>query len=188
MLHAVVDGPGPWRFDDLADADLPDWCRAEVVDGALVVTPPPSQVHDHVVYHLSRQLGREVLAGWEVRVPLSVALGTDGRVADVGLLRAGLAPKLGRGGHDPDDIALVVEVVSPSSRKTDRLFKPIEYAAAGIPAYWRVETDPHVELYVYELAGEAYAEVARSTGVVDVAAPFLFTIDVPALVPAVAEG
>ncbi|SCG74694.1 Uma2 family endonuclease [Micromonospora humi] len=37
------------------------------------------------------------------------------------------------------DVALVVEIESPSSRRYDRLIKPTLYAEAGIPHYWRVE-------------------------------------------------
>ncbi|MEH0983277.1 Uma2 family endonuclease [Micromonospora sp. CPCC 205556] len=37
------------------------------------------------------------------------------------------------------DLALVIEVESPNSRRHDRLTKPALYAEAGIPSYWRVE-------------------------------------------------
>jgi Uma2 family endonuclease len=39
------------------------------------------------------------------------------------------------------DMDLVVEVVSPESRRRDTTDKPQEYAAAGIPEFWRVEPD-----------------------------------------------
>ena len=42
----------------------------------------------------------------------------------------------------PDGFGLVVEVVSPGSRKTDRFTKPGEYAEAGIPLLWLVEQAP----------------------------------------------
>ena len=57
----------------------------------------------------------------------------------------------GQVGRPAEHYALVVEVVSPSSRKTDRFFKPIEYAAAGVPAYWRVETEPELVIVVPSL-------------------------------------
>jgi len=40
----------------------------------------------------------------------------------------------------PEDALLVVEMVSPTSRKRDKIHKLGEYAAAGIPHYWIVET------------------------------------------------
>jgi Uma2 family endonuclease len=39
-----------------------------------------------------------------------------------------------------EDVLLVVEIVSPSSRVTDKIDKLGEYAAAGVPHYWIVET------------------------------------------------
>ena len=57
---------------------------------------------------------------------------------------------------------LVVEVESPSSRRMDRLTKPSIYAAAGIPAYWRVCLDaPEAPtVAVSALDGDVYREVA----------------------------
>lgn len=47
MSVQSLDRPGPWTFDQLAE--LPDdGRRYEVVDGNLVVTPPPSHFHQLV--------------------------------------------------------------------------------------------------------------------------------------------
>lgn len=44
MDAASLDRAGPWAFADLVE--LPDdGRRYEVVDGLLVVSPPPSQAH-----------------------------------------------------------------------------------------------------------------------------------------------
>lgn len=40
----------------------------------------------------------------------------------------------------PTDMLLAVEVVSPTSRVTDKIEKLAEYAYAGVPHYWIVET------------------------------------------------
>src|SRR5690606_41765693 len=40
-----------------------------------------------------------------------------------------------------DLVALVVEVVSPSTKRKDRRIQPTFYAEAQIRHYWRVETD-----------------------------------------------
>lgn len=64
-------------------------------------------------------------------------------------------------------------VVSPGSRRTDRVVKPAEYAAAGIAHYWRVETEP-LELVAHSLEGDRYV-------VGPPLAPFPVTVDVPAL-------
>lgn len=61
------------------------------------------------------------------------------------------------------DVALVVEVVSPSSGSRDRVTKSIEYARAGIPAYLLVDprqtpaltlrTSPTERGYAHEVSG-----------------------------------
>ncbi|PYC61169.1 Uma2 family endonuclease, partial [Micromonospora arborensis] len=48
-------------------------------------------------------------------------------------------------------VMLAVEVVSPGTRRRDRLEKPGHYADAGIPPYWRVQKNP-VHVYAHQLA------------------------------------
>jgi hypothetical protein len=46
-------------------------------------------------------------------------------------------------------------------RTSDRITKPVQYAAAGIPAYWRVEIEGTISLTAYALgAGDTlYTEL-----------------------------
>ncbi len=149
---------GSWRFDQLAD--LPDdGRRYEVVDGLLVVSPPPSPRHQFVAAALIRQLDRQNPGGWHVLHELALPMGADGRVPDVAVVSAD-APCMGEAPLEPAHFGLVIEVVSPSSRKTDRFAKPGEYAEADIPLYWRVETDPALLLVAYRLLSGTYEQVA----------------------------
>jgi hypothetical protein len=43
---------------------------------------------------------------------------------------------------DASDVVLVVEIVSPGSRRTDRVMKAYEYAKAGIEHYWIAISTP----------------------------------------------
>ena len=70
----------------------------------------------------------------------------EGQVADTDPVR-----------YPSSAVLLVVEIVSPGSRATDRAIKPELYADARIPAYWRLELDPAPQLITYTLAGEHYA-------------------------------
>ncbi|MFI5426388.1 Uma2 family endonuclease [Aeromicrobium sp. UC242_57] len=72
------------------------------------------------------------------------------RVPDVMVFRAS-AYSSGAVSVLPQDVVLVVEVVSPGSRTNDRITKPAEYAAAGIGADRRVELEPTASLTAYVL-------------------------------------
>jgi Uma2 family endonuclease len=90
--------------------------------------------------------------------------------AEGGLLRA-------------SDARLVVEIVSPSSRRTDRVVKRDEYATAGIPHYWIVDLSEPVSVLVCHLAGElGYANDHEFTDVLSVAKPFPIQLELSRLV------
>ena len=60
---------------------------------------------------------------------------------------------------------LVVEVLSPSTRRHDRIRKKARYAKAGVPEYWIVDTEEHfVEQHLLE--GGAYRLAERCEEVV----------------------
>ncbi len=61
----------------------------------------------------------------------------------------------------PADVVLAIEVVSPSTKTTDRFAKPGEYAAAGIPCYWRIERDP-LHVFAYQLREPARVPVCAN--------------------------
>ncbi len=173
---------GPWSLDDLVEID-DEVHRFEVVDGSLVVSPPPVAFHQAVGRRLFRQLDRQAPPEWEAVYEEYVRFGTDGRQPDVALLRAGLPASSPRqAGYPPDAFGLVVEVVSPTSRRRDRVHKMVEYAEAGIPYYWLVELEPDVEVIALELAGGSYREVARlRQGVGDLPGPVPLRVDMAAL-------
>src|SRR5262249_30913545 len=82
---------------------------------------------------------------------------------------------------DSRDVALVAEVVSPSSVWMDRLVKPRLYASGGIPAYLLVETDEPRGSWVAVSAsgGDGLRGVGRGDEVLRVTEPFDVSI-VPA--------
>ncbi|MDG4796646.1 Uma2 family endonuclease [Micromonospora sp. WMMD1082] len=103
------------------------------------------------------------------------------------LCRAGLPSDRSR--LRPADVVLAVEVVSPGTRRVDRFAKPGEYAAAGIPFYWRIEQDP-VHLYAYRLGdrigpgGERqYELVADSAELIELTEPFEIKLPIADVTP-----
>ncbi len=86
--------------------------------------------------------------------------------------------RIGEQAYGPPD--LVVEVLSPGTRRTDRLEKMVEYARAGVREYWIVDPDGQtVEVFVlregaFELLGKwGGGEEARS----EVLAGFRVAVD-----------
>jgi Uma2 family endonuclease len=116
-----------------------DGNRYEVIDGELYVSPPPSWMHQYGLGNLYLCLGSWIKAyglGKIVPAPTGVVLGPDTGVEPdlvyVSREREGIISARGVEGA-PD---LVVEVLSPSTRATDRGRKMRRYAAAGISHYW----------------------------------------------------
>jgi len=170
-----------WTFDALADID-DDRHRYEVVGGLLVVSPRPTNLHMRVCRRLYDQLAPQCGPDWEAVFECGVRLGTDGRTADLGVVRRPSRTPEDAVGYEPGEIGLLVEVVSPSSRKTDRFLKPREYAAAGVPVYWRIETEPSLLVAAYRLESAAWVPtIAAGRGVVQLPGPVPLRVDVGAL-------
>ncbi|HEY0616321.1 MAG TPA: Uma2 family endonuclease [Kribbella sp.] len=172
---------GPWTTDDLAG--LPDdGQRYEIIDGSLLVSPPPSPKHQLVSGRLAVFLREaapddsDVVEAVGLRLSSGRLLIPDVVVAQSSALH-GSDPTLG-----PADVSLVVEVVSPSNAEMDRVFKPQLYAAAGIRWMWRAELGSQgVEIVVLDLTDGAAVERARSSQLLRVEAPFPVEIPVDRL-------
>lgn len=177
MSVVLPDKRGPWTVDDLFD--FPEsHARIELVDGALVVTPPPSAGHQVALSRLSPMLQTQLGDEFAVLENLGIDMGTSLRIPDLVVLRAAEID-LRRDRLDPSAVLLAVEVVSPSSVSQDRLVKPTQYAAAGIPALWRVETTPKITLNTYGLRGDVYAELGAWSGsaTAEITEPFAVSVD-----------
>ena len=154
-MQPVVQMRDVWTIEDLFELDVEDWRRYEIVDGALVVSPTPGLSHEYLLARVRNALIRAAPAGIEVLAGnTGVEFGRSYRVPDIAVVPLDLPGPL----MTPKDVLLAVEVVSPGSVTTDRITKPAQYAAAGIPNFWRVEQDP-VSLTAYRLVGDVYAEV-----------------------------
>jgi Uma2 family endonuclease len=115
---------------------LPERPRAEWVDGEVVVSPPVSFDHGDVVMRLGHALitalpRLHVVTGVGVRLPRN-------RVRAPDLTVTGTRPT---GAFVEDPPALVVEVLSPSTRLEDTVRKSGEYAEGGVGQYWVVDPD-----------------------------------------------
>jgi Uma2 family endonuclease len=174
-----------WTYEDYLQ--LPDGKRFEIIYGELFEMPSPLIIHQVIVGSLFYLLRRFIEAK-----NLGVAL-----IAPVDVILAGLATPIqpdvifisndNEGIIQPGNIKgvpdLVVEVLSPTSIRRDRVTKFGVYENAGISEYWIINPKGGtVEIYaldndVYELAGEfAQAETIVSPlfGELDFEAKALF--------------
>jgi Uma2 family endonuclease len=166
----------------------PDASRVELLDGVILMTPSPTLGHQGISLLLARWFLRHAPAHLGVAQAVGVALsGNTSRQPDVLLHRADV--RLDRSFLMPDDVVLAVEIVSPGTRRTDRFAKPGEYAAVGIPHYWRIEQDP-LHVYAYRLGGRPgptgdrqYELVADSDDVIKLTEPFPIELPVADITP-----
>ncbi|MFQ5595393.1 MAG: Uma2 family endonuclease, partial [Anaerolineae bacterium] len=161
--HEVPDLPaeggpwpaqGEWAYEDYLR--LPDdGRRYEIIEGVLYVTAAPRFNHQYVVgelfaalraYIRQHHLGVVIPAPFEVHLP-DIAWPVQ---PDVLFIRAERQPLPEASSFEgtPD---LVVEVLSPSTARRDRVVKFWAYERAGVPEYWIVDPRvPMIEVYVLQ--------------------------------------
>lgn len=159
--------PAPKRKLDYADilATPDDGKHYELVQGELLVNPAPSGMHQRISRRLQRQLEGYFHArsiGEVFDAPLDVIL-TSHDVFEPDLLVVGDQSHISKRGIEQPPL-LVVEILSPSTRKVDLGVKYRRYAELGVPHYWIVDPDrKSLECHrgvdgVYRLLVEAQGE------------------------------
>jgi Uma2 family endonuclease len=118
-----------------------DGKRHELIDGELIVTPSPAMRHQAVVSALFGRLVGHVDANGLGRMLTSPAdlFANDGQIAQPDLF---VVPTrlVGDWSALPAP-SLVVEVLSPSTARYDRVLKRRFYQRMGVPEYWIVDVD-----------------------------------------------
>jgi Uma2 family endonuclease len=155
--------------------------RVELRDGVMIVVPSPTYDHQDICgllwLWLRQRAPRELRASQAtgVAVSLNTTLEPDVLLVDADV----------RGSNHyalADHVTLVVEVVSPSTKSRDRLQKPAEYAAAGIPHYWRIEQDS-IHIFAYDLVDDHYELVADSDELLSLSKPFEIELPIRDITP-----
>ena len=170
-----------WTVDDL-DLVPDDGLQYELLDGMLLVTPAPIMQHQRAAARLFLRLANACPPrGLEV-----LFAPVDWRPDN----RTSLQPDL-LAVRDEDvelknirrPLVLAVEVLSPSTRRKDLVYKRSKYEDCGITSYWVVDPD-EPSIVVHELVEGRYVEVGRAAGPTElsVALPFPMTITPSALV------
>lgn len=164
----------------------------ELIEGRLIMSPSPAPDHNIASLELAILL-RPCLPGdfetvqdmdvdlefvpadepGSCRRPDLIVVNKEARKrirAEGGLVRA-------------SDVLLVVEIVSPSSKRIDHVHKRQDYADAGIPNYWIVDIDDPISLTACRLTEEfGYQDDQNATGVFTAELPFPVEINLDRLV------
>ncbi|MFE7130154.1 Uma2 family endonuclease [Streptomyces sp. NPDC057638] len=172
-----------WTADDLDRLpDLPP--HTELIDGNLVFMSPQTRFHARTIHFLVQVL--TALAPEHLEAIAEMTLNVDRRnrpEPDVLVvpLDADTGPR--QTSFHPSDVVLAVEVVSEDSLERDREIKPVKYAQAGVPHFWRVEESeglPVVYTYERDPATRTYGLTGIHHKQLVVDRPFAMDIDLTA--------
>ena len=160
---------------------LPEDRRYEVIDGELYLTPAPTPYHQIVGRRIQRliedRVEREAL-GVVLDAPCDVVLSRfDVLQPDVFFVSADRRAVIGEKfiSDAPD---LVVEVLSPGTRRRDRVLKAKRYASFGVREMWIADPDKKtVEVFVH--TGNAFRQEALYAADAVVRSPLLPGLEVP---------
>ncbi|HLF88503.1 MAG TPA: Uma2 family endonuclease [Anaerolineales bacterium] len=157
---------GAWTYEDYLK--LPDdGRRFEIIEGVLYVTNAPNFEHQFTVMEISHRIKLfvdENKLGIVLTAPFEVHLSDQTRPVfpDVLFIKSEHWPETGAGYFEgvPD---LIVEVLSPSTRRTDQVVKFTTYEQAGVPEYWIVDPKSH-SIQVFVLSGREYGLLGEFVG------------------------
>ena len=150
-----------WTVDDLEQ--LPeDGNRYEILYGELLVTPLPSSGHQGIAMRLSLLIAPwcRVHTGWTIRSPGGVYVcETIWFEPDIAVYAMPEFPD--RPWREMPPPMLVVEVLSPSTRKRDRHRKRPAYLSHGVAEVWTVDQSSRtIERWT---SGSEFPETMRET-------------------------
>jgi excisionase family DNA binding protein len=157
---------GEYTYEDYLKLQEEPGCRYEILEGWLVKEPSPSVQHQRVAASLYRQLAISFdqfdPEGEVFFAPLDVTLTNKNVVQPDLLFISGARRGIMRRERIDGPCDLVVEIISPSNRRKDRLQKMEIYRKAGIPHFWLV--DPEDETLEAFLLKDAHYALIFSGG------------------------
>ena len=124
--------------------DLPDdGQRRELIDGELIVTPAPRPLHQIALGKLEYAFQTVLVSGAlrVLRSPADLALGAEEILQPDLFVYHTAAGRPLREWTQVTGLALVIEILSPSTARYDRGIKRRRYQRARVPEYWIVDLD-----------------------------------------------
>lgn len=168
---------------DFLSLEIPEGYRAQLIDGEIVVTPPPGGNHEHCITLIMEQVFRSSATRMHVSgnkgLVVPTVAGQDRLIPDLTIAPAELrlfvdAPSWMR----PSGVAMVVEVTS-SLPDHDRNPKRRAYAAARIPLYLLVGRDQKTVTLFSNPSRDTYTSTTTVPfgDPLELPAPFSFTLE-----------
>ncbi|HKA67501.1 MAG TPA: Uma2 family endonuclease [Actinomycetes bacterium] len=117
--------PDLWPLDRLLTVDdldvlHDDGLRYELWDGVLLVSPPPVNWHQELEHRLRATTARRLSPDWVARTQVGVQFGSRSRLLVPDLIVTRAEVWHGSDYLSADDVAVVVEVESPSTSRYDK--------------------------------------------------------------------
>jgi Uma2 family endonuclease len=151
-----------WTFDELATALPESNLPTELWDGELIMSPAPSFFHQEIVARFykmldawvaRRQLGKVGIAPLDMVLSPRRAVQPD--VLFVANEHLDIIRERVMGAAD-----LVAEIISPDSRRRDRIDKRDRYEQHGVREYWLIDPEAQTVEVLY-LVGGRYQLLGR---------------------------
>lgn len=159
----------------------------ELIEGRIMKSPGPAPRHNIALGELFIQLRGQVPAHLRVIQDVDVDLGLVAadqpgfsRRPDLVIVESESVDRVERDGGmlRASEVVVVIEIVSPGSRRIDYKDKHGEYADAGIPHYWIVDLIEPISVVACHLAGAlGYQNAPDVTGVFATREPFPVELD-----------
>ncbi|RLV68762.1 hypothetical protein STAN_4286 [Streptomyces sp. CBMAI 2042] len=183
-LMWAVPPEGGWTADDLDI--LPNLPRhTELIDGSLVFACPQTLFHSRAISFFGEHVRAAAPSALETISRFTIDIDRYNRPEpDVIVLPRSVIRSMDQTRAPAASVALVIEVAADETLTRDRETKPVKYARATIPHYWRVENhDGRAVVYVFER--EPATGAYTSTGIfhdrMKVSVPFPVDLDLTAI-------
>ncbi len=148
-----------------------DGCHYELIDGVVCMSPSPTRRHQEILTDLTVLIGHYLadhpVGRLIVEVDVHFGAGLSGGDLvyrpDITFLRAERVSSAG----DPMRVVpdLVVEIVSPSSRRFDNETKRFDYERLGVCEYWIIDHEQE-SMQFLRLVGGKYEDIVLKDGAV----------------------
>ncbi|WP_092783711.1 Uma2 family endonuclease [Actinokineospora terrae] len=190
MRRHHIESSAPTHLLTIAEyADLDEVAvgYTELLEGRLLMSPSPTPEHQKAMFGFGYQLFDQLPSDLDLILEVDIDLG----IADPGgpgysrrpdmviVPKAEVARRQETGGLlRAAEVLVVIEIVSPGSKRTDRVVKYAEYAEAGIPHYWIVDLDEPTSLLPAHLSEQfGYHSGDEITGHYTTDIPFPVSLD-----------